>query len=216
MSWYYQKYPFSVLGTSPKITHWLFGSQVFTKQSVQLHRHRTGNSKVTFLLDLATCVSDSWTAEYSNCAAPGTEAGVLLRSALSARSSWEVQCDAEPRGEPAQPRSSGHGSKGARKAQNFGSTKQLLCLQGQPGSAGDMAVFIWGGFGWIWWAELRVAPQRAAGSVGTPRAQLDTDSALPSLPVLTAPGPQPCSFLLFPAMFSTGWVLLFGFFFNIF
>lgn len=42
---------------------------------------------------------------------------------------------------------------------DFGSTKQLLCLQGQPGCAGDMAVFTWGAFGWIWSAELRLTPR---------------------------------------------------------
>lgn len=54
-----------------------------------------------------------------------------------------------------------------------------------------MAVFTWGGFGWIWSAGLSLAPLRAAVSVQTPMAQQDSDSDVASLPVLAAHCPQP-------------------------
>lgn len=134
MSWYYQKYPLSLLGTTPKITHQLFWMSSVGKAKV-LYRHRTGNPEVTFLLDLVVGVCDSWPAEYPNCAAHRTETGSPAEVCTECLKLLG-ECDAKPRGELAQPRSSRHGTKGAGKAHDSGSTKQLLCLQGQPGCAG--------------------------------------------------------------------------------
>lgn len=197
------------LGTTPKVTHQLFGCQVWTKE-----RSRTGNPKVTFLLALVRGVCNSLTAVRTfqfwgwnwSAAEVGTGGQQLLG-----------QCDAGARGESAEPRSSRHGTKGAGKAGKL----RTLALQSSCFAYKDsLAVLVtWLCLLGVVWVNLvrwaQTGPTRSCCECPNPHGTAGQWQwhGLPTCAHLhIVHSPAGVLLLSLVTMFSTGWVLLLGVF----